>query len=180
MVHSHFFICYINSSEIDCYGTEIKRKRENSSHSSGKHSCYLSTSTSTEFVTVGEAIERVGCGFGTILYALGPYGVMITCGAEISVMTIVSLMVRCEWEMSTFSMSVLQVTGMAFFSIFSICLSNLGDTLGRRPVLIVTTSTGIGFGPAMAYSAEIPTVKYRALAMACNGLGWGIGTAFSL
>jgi len=185
---------------------ELKSKESEKTHLTAAANI-PATSTSTEFVTVGEAIERVGCGFGTILYALGPYGVMITCGAEVSVMAIVSLMVRCEWEMSTFSMSVLQITGMVFSSIFSICFSNLGDTLGRRPVLIVTTlvamlagllsgmctqlwqllvcravigaSTGIGFGPAMAYATEIPTIKYRALSMASNGLGWGIGTAFS-
>jgi len=92
-------------------------------------------------------------------------------------------------------------------TIFALLLSHLGDRYGRRVILIIATisllssgilsgfaqnlwqlllcraivgaSGGIGSGPAAAYSAEIPTMKYRSLSMSSVGLGWGIGTALS-
>jgi MFS family permease len=166
------------------------------------------TSSSTgQPLTIGDAIERIGCGFGSILYVLGPYGVLIMGGAEICVMTIISLIVRCPWNLSTVYVSALQITGPAFFAIFSVFLSNLGDKYGRKPVLLLNTFgtivfgilcgfcndfwqllvcraifgafMGVGLGPASSYSTEIPTIKFRAFGMASNGLGFGIGTAVS-
>jgi hypothetical protein len=128
-------------------------------------------------------------------------------GAEISVMTIVSLMLRCPWNLSTVEMSALQIIGQVFLTISTISLSNLGDKFGRKPIVLLSNFgtlvfgilcgfckefwqlivcrafvgafVGVGFGPALSHSAEIPTIKFRAFGMASNGLGWGIGTAVS-
>ena len=158
-----------------------------------------------EPLTIGEAIERLSCGFGTVLYCLGPYGFMIMCGAELAVMTIVSLILKCEWGLSTFWTSIVQVVGMLTGTIFGLFLSNLGDRFGRRRMLILATfgvivmgvlsglsrelwqilvcrallglTVAIGAGPAATYSAEIPTIKFRSLSLSSVGIGWGIGTA---
>ena len=130
------------------------------------------TPSTTQFVTVGEAIERVGCGFGTILYALGPYGSIILAGAELTIMSIVSLMVRCEWKLSTFSMSVLQIIGLVFLTIFSLSFSNLGDKYGRRPVLIATTLGVILLGALSGLCTEYwHLLICRAVIGACSGIG---------
>ena len=160
-----------------------------------------------KFVTVGDAIERIGCGFGTILYVSGAYGCLILSGANVSVMSIVSLLVRCEWNLATESVCALQVMDMVFAAISSLSLSNMGDKFGKKPVLIVATlgsiiagvlssfttqlwqllccraiagtCVGLGIGPGIAYSAEIPTIKFSALGLTVGGLGWGIGTILS-
>ena len=166
-----------------------------------------SESASRKSHTIGEAIERLGCGFGSVLYGLGPYFFSLMMGAEVVVMSVVSLILKCEWGLSTFWTSTLQIISMITSTIFAFLLSHLGDRYGRRMILIITTiallssgilsglarnlwqllicraivgaSGGIGSGPAAAYSAEIPTIKYRSLSMSSVGLGWGIGTALS-
>ena len=166
-----------------------------------------SESSSRKSHTIGEAIERLGCGFGSVLYGLGPYCFKIMSGAEVALMSVVSLILKCEWGLSTFWTSTLQIISMITSTIFALLLSHLGDRYGRRMILIIATiallssgilsgfaqnlwqllicraivgaSGGIGSGPAAAYSAEIPTIKYRSLSMSSVGLGWGIGTALS-
>ena len=166
-----------------------------------------SESASRKSHTIGEAIERLGCGFGSVLYGLGPYFFSLMMGAEVVVMSVVSLILKCGWGLSTFWTSTLQIISMITSTIFAFLLSHLGDRYGRRMILIIATiallssgilsglaqnlwqlllcraivgaSGGIGSGPAAAYSAEIPTIKYRSLSMSAAGLGWGIGTALS-
>ena len=166
-----------------------------------------SSRESKEPLTIGEAIERLGCGFGSVLYGLGPYCFLVMEGAEVAVMAVVSLILKCEWGLSTFWTSALQMISMVTCTIFGFLLAHLGDRFGRRRILIITTifmlsagilsgltrnlwqllicraivgaSGGIGAGPAATYSAEIPTIKYRSLSMSSVGVGWGIGTALS-
>ena len=160
-----------------------------------------------EPVAIGDAIERLGCGFGSVLYCLGPYGFMIIGGAEVAVMSIVSLILKCEWGLSTFWTSILQIISLLSTTVLGLFLSNLGDRFGRRLILILTTcgvivsgilsglsrnlwqilvcralqgvANAIGTGPATTYSAEIPTIKFRSLSLSSVGIGWGIGTALS-
>ena len=165
------------------------------------------TSSSKKTLTIGEAMEELGCGFGSVLYTLAPYCFMITEGAEATVMAIASLILQCEWGLSTFWTSALQVVSMATAAICALFFSHLGDQFGRRPVMLWTISIvlaagllsglsvnlwqimvcrafvgigqGVGGGPAATFTAEMPTIKYRSLGMSSVGLGWGIGTALS-
>ena len=165
------------------------------------------TSPSKKTLTIGEAIEELGCGFGSVLYTLAPYCFLITEGAEATVMAIASLILQCEWGLSTFWTSAVQVVSMATATVCALFFSHLGDQFGRRPVLLWTISIvliagffsglsvnlwqimvcrafvgigqGVGGGPAATFTAEMPTIKYRSLGMTSVGLGWGIGTALS-
>ena len=115
-----------------------------------------STANSTKkFVTVGDAIEQIGCGFGTILYVSGEYRCLILNGANVSVMSIVSLLVRCEWNLATESVCALQVMDMVFAAISSLSLSNMGDKFGRKPVLIVATLGSIIAGVLSSFTTQL-------------------------
>ena len=61
-------------------------------------------------VEMNEAIEKVGAGCGTFLYSLGPFLMFALEGGEVIVLSIVGLMVKCEWNLSTFWVAVLQVS----------------------------------------------------------------------
>ena len=166
-----------------------------------------SSTTNRDSSTIGEAIERLGCGFGSVLYCLGPYGFLMMEGAEVAVMSIVSLILECEWGLSTFWTSMIQIISLLSATIFGLLLSHLGDRFGRRRILILTSfgmivsgvlsglarnvwqmlicralvgvNMGLGSGPAATYSAEIPTIKFRSLSLTSVGIGWGMGTALS-
>ena len=64
---------------------------------------------STEELDLNDAIEYAGFGFGTLLYSLGPFLSFCLEGGEIIVLSIVGLMLRCEWGLTTFWVSALQV-----------------------------------------------------------------------
>ena len=63
-----------------------------------------------DVVEMNEAIERAGAGCGTLLYSLGPFLMFALEGGEVIVLSIVGLMVKCEWNLSTFWVAVLQVS----------------------------------------------------------------------
>ena len=59
---------------------------------------------------INEAIETAGFGCGTILHSLGPFLMFCLEGGEIIVLSIVGIMLRCEWNLTTFWVTFLQVT----------------------------------------------------------------------
>ena len=63
-----------------------------------------------ENIDISEAIETAGFGCGTILFSLGPFLLFCSEGGEIVVLSVVGIMVRCEWELTTFWVTALQVT----------------------------------------------------------------------
>ena len=66
-------------------------------------------------VEMNDAIEKVGAGCGTFLYSLGPFLMFALEGGEVIVLSIVGLMVKCEWNLSTFWVAVLQVSSIDFY-----------------------------------------------------------------
>ena len=58
---------------------------------------------------INEAIEKAGFGCGTLLFSLGPFLLFCLEGGEIIVLSIVGIMVKCEWELTTFWVTALQV-----------------------------------------------------------------------
>ena len=58
---------------------------------------------------INAAIETAGFGCGTILYSLGPFLLFCLEGGEIIVLSIVGIMLRCEWNLTTFWVAALQV-----------------------------------------------------------------------
>ena len=65
--------------------------------------------TNFEF-DMNEAIETAGFGWGTFLHSLGPFLLYCLEGGEIIVLSIVGMMLRCEWNLSTFWVTFLQVS----------------------------------------------------------------------
>ncbi|KAL5253915.1 hypothetical protein ACHWQZ_G013618 [Mnemiopsis leidyi] len=165
------------------------------------------TPSNRRTLTIGEAMEELGCGLGSILYSLAPYCFLLIEGAEVTVMAVVSLILQCEWGLTKFWTSALQVISMATCTISGLLFSHLGDQFGRYPIMLWTlliilvagllsglsvnlwqimvcralvgVGEGLGAGPAATFSAEIPTIKYRSLSMTSVGIGWGLGTALS-
>ena len=60
-------------------------------------------------VDISEAMEAAGFGCGNILLSLGPFFFCCLEGGEIIVLSVVGIMVRCEWELTTFWVTALQV-----------------------------------------------------------------------
>ena len=67
------------------------------------------TGQEEEKLDINEAIERAGGGFGLVLYSVGPFLLFCLEGAEIVVLSIIALILRCEWDLSTTSIAALQV-----------------------------------------------------------------------
>ena len=70
---------------------------------------YLENEEEFSEVDINETIERAGFGCGTILYCLGPFLLYCLEGGEVIVLSIVGIMLRCEWNLSTFWVAALQV-----------------------------------------------------------------------
>ena len=186
---------------------DMDREATESTHLTKRQEETSSNEASTDKVRVDDAMELVGCGFGTILFCSGCYVFSIIAGAEVAVMSIVGPIIVCQWGLNNIWLSVLLTTSLATHAISSLFLSHLGDRFGRKRIIFVAAflmfafalfsgftrnlwelllcrgiqgiATGMGDGPAAAYAAEISTMRFRALGLAVQGVGWGIGTAFA-
>ena len=162
---------------------------------------------SSSLLDIDQAIERLGCGFGTTLFCSACYIFLVVEGAELVAMSTVSVMVQCEWHLSDSWVSVLMSSAHISHFLAAALLADLGDKFGRKRVMlggavgIVTAgilsgmcaelwqlmvcrcvlgfSGGVGSGPAASYICELPPLKHRTIALSSLGLGWGIGTAIS-
>ena len=155
-------------------------------------------------VRVGEALELVGCGFGTILYNVGCYLVVMSSAVPVAALAIIGLVVKCEWRLTPMDIAVLQMTPSVAQGISGLLTSNLGDLYGRRRVILVATTAGLGLGalsgavanywslivltslattmlgltggPCQAFAGEISPSRFRGLALSASGLGYGIAS----
>ena len=66
--------------------------------------------TNTDTLEINEAIETAGAGLGTMLHVLGPFLLFCLEGGMTVVMTLVGGMVKCEWDLSAFLVTLLQVS----------------------------------------------------------------------
>ena len=154
-------------------------------------------------VDINRAIEEGGCGCGTFLYCSGALLLQAAYGAEIVVLTVVGLILRCEWNLSTFWITMLQICSVATNAIFALLTAHWGDKYGRRTICLISAVgivmsgmlcglaqnfwqlvvmrslggvfIGIGLGPSVAITGEIPPVKYRSLSVSGISLCWGLG-----
>ena len=158
-----------------------------------------------EEVDIRVAMDRAGCGFGTFLYCGGPFLFYCLEGAEIVVLSIVGLMLQCEWELTPFWVSALQMNVLLVIIVVSVFSGRLGDRFGRRPVclgaaigttlagfaagfaqnywqlfatrVVLGVCLGIGSPSALAMGGEIPPTSFRALSLSAVSLAFGIGAS---
>ncbi|XP_063679061.1 putative transporter SVOPL [Bolinopsis microptera] len=158
-------------------------------------------------VDINEAMETAGFGCGNILFSLGPFFFCCLEGGEIIVLSVVGIMVRCEWELTTFWVTALQINVFIGLALASLLFSGAGDKFGRKPVALagaigvtiagllcglatkywhlavlrglVGVFMGIGMGPSIALTAEIATVKWRGFLISYVSLAWGIGASLA-
>ena len=157
-----------------------------------------------EITDINEAIEEAGFGLGTALLLSASYAIIALDAVEISVISVVGLMVRCEWDLTTTSMTVLQVSGVVGQLLVAMTCSNISEVYGRKNVMligaVIMSVLGILSGawsqffwqlfvlriliggtiafctPAAAvYPVEVVPIAWRAVAQAGVGCAWGVG-----
>ncbi|XP_063679060.1 putative transporter svop-1 [Bolinopsis microptera] len=156
---------------------------------------------------INEALETAGFGCGTFLFSLGPFLLFCLEGGEIMILSIVGIMVRCEWELTTFWVTALQITVFIGMALASLLFSGAGDKFGRKPVALagaigvtiagllcglatkywhlavlrglVGVFIGVSIGPGLALTAEISTIKIRGFLVSYGSLAWGIGASLT-
>ena len=153
-------------------------------------------------VDINDALENAGCGLGTLLYTSGTFFFCCLLGSEVAMFAIVGPVLKCEWNLDSFSLASLQMSNNIAMSFSTGLTSPLGDRYGRRPMALIgavgVTITGVlcaftknywqmlvlrlvmgvffglGIPPANVFSGELVPKKYRALALSGNSLAWGI------
>ena len=158
-------------------------------------------------VDIGVAIQGGGCGFGSILYCSGAFLLQGAYGAEVIVLTIVGLIVKCEWDLTTFWVSVLQMSSVLTEAVAALLTSTWGDQYGRRTICLYSSVglvlagglcatarnfwqlvmwraicgvfMGTGMGPAVALTGEIPPIRFRSIGISAVSLSWGFGAAMA-
>ena len=112
---------------------------------------------SNDLVTIDDALEKASIGCGTLFYVLGPILISFFEGAELVVLSVVSLMLQCSWKLSvteTFFIQISPVLGMFLGS--SLC-SPLSDRFGRKKVLICASTGMLVFGALTGLSGGFVT-----------------------
>ena len=158
-------------------------------------------------VILDDALQKVSVGCGTLLYVAGPIFISFFEGAELVVISVISLMMKCSWNLDaneTFLMSMCPVIGMFLGSAFC---SSLSDRYGRRKVLIwqsigllvAGTLTGLSGGlvmylvcqalvgvclgaalaPLVALMVEVVPIRWRVVMLAARSAAKGGGTVFA-
>ena len=166
---------------------------------------FSETERSSEKVDIDEAIERAGFGFGTLLYIIGPVLFFCLEGAEVVMLTVVAPILRCEWNLSSFSMAVLLMSTLLSMTVSGGITSSLGDRFGRKPIaltaaigvtvtgalcaftnqywqfitlrIVIGFFMGMGTGPVIALSGEVVPRRLRAAAFSVMPIPWGFGVS---
>ena len=161
-----------------------------------------------EAIDIDEAIEKGGCGWGTLLYTMGTFVFCCLEGAEVVMMTVVIPMLRCQWDLSSLALAVLLMSTILAMAISGAVTSTFGDRFGRKPIalaaaigvtvtgvlcafaqnywqflilrIIIGFFMGMGSGPAVVISGEVTPMKFRALAFSGMFVPWGIGVCISV
>ena len=156
---------------------------------------------------IDEALEKGGCGWGTLLYTMGTFVFCCLEGAEVVMMTVVIPMLRCQWDVSSLALAVLLMSTLLSMTISTAVTSTFGDRFGRKPIalaaaigvtvigvlcafaqnywqflilrIIIGFFMGLGSGPVVVISGEVTPMKFRALAFSGMFVPWGIGVCIS-
>ena len=84
-------------------------------------------------VEINEAMEMAGTGCGTILYSLGPFLLFCLEGGEVVVLSVVGMMLRCEWDLTNVGITFLQVTPCCIDDLTIIKLLRIRGKSTRSP-----------------------------------------------
>ena len=157
-------------------------------------------------VEINEAVDDT-CGLGTYLFLIPPHIVYAFLGAETNLLSILGLVLKCIWNLSSIVTSLIEMEVMIIGTISCIIVSNYTDNYGRKQILIWTFAgtlifgflsgvfnniwtfivlrglVGVFIGPAEAtattWMPEIPPKKYRSFAVCMCSLTWSIGTVIA-
>ena len=158
-----------------------------------------------ESLDVNEAIEEAGCGPGTGFLLFTSYAIIALEAVEVTILAVVGLVLRCEWNLSTASMTCLQVSSVVGQFIVALRFSHVAEKFGRKPIML-TGAVGLTvFGllsglwsqqfwqlflcrvlvgatialctPAAAiYPVEVSPISHRTMAQSGIGVAWGSGS----
>ena len=86
---------------------------------------------------INDALENAGCGLGTLLYTLGTFLFCCLQGPKVVTLAIVGPVLKCDWNLGPFSLSLLQMS--TNFSMMCSCglTSPHSDKFGRRPMALI-------------------------------------------
>ena len=104
----------------------------------------LSLESDKDGIDIDNAIEMAGGGCGLVFYSAGPFLLFCLLGAETLVLSIIALILRCEWNLSTISVAALQVClGEFVFHLSYTILPKGAFVFRRQRASIKLTSTAI-------------------------------------
>ena len=164
-----------------------------------------STGEAKPISDIEEALTEIGFGFGTLLQILASYIVSARENMAVESLSLAALIVRCEWELSTFELTAIQGSGIICQLFVALIFSNVAENLGRKKLMlggmVVMTVLGVLSGvfsqhlwqlilfsvlsgatlaltdPATTiYPGEITPLKWRVYAMFGIGIGWSMGS----
>ena len=158
-------------------------------------------------IDINEALENAGFGCGTILYIAGSFLACAFDGSLMIVLPLVGPALKCEWNLTSFDLSCLNMSTYIAHALSAALSAPLGDRFGRRPIalvgavgmtifgvlcgfvnaywqlllfrVLIGVFFGIGNAPTMILSGEIPPKKYRALAFSGMMLAYGVGVVIT-
>jgi len=159
-------------------------------------------------LTIDQVIDKGSLGLGTLRLLIGPSLLIALEGCQVIIMSVVGLILKCEWNISTFYVALLQSVVFLGMGIGGLLASRPTDKYGRKPVMIVgitgimiagTVSgfsvnywqlfistffsgafVGVSCGPATAYVCEVSPTKFRALIMTIINMAWGVGSVIAI
>lgn len=159
-------------------------------------------------LTIDQVIDKGSLGLGTLRLLLGPSLLIALEGCQVIIMSVVGLILKCEWKISTFYVALLESVVFLGMGIGGLIASRPTDTYGRRPVMIVGIAgimvsgtisgfsqgywqlfvstffsgcfVGVSCGPAASYVCEVSPTRFRALTMTIINVAWGTGSVIAI
>ena len=98
-------------------------------------------------VDTNDALENAGCGLGTLLCTTGTFFFCCLLGSEVEMFAIVGPVLKCEWNVDSVSLALLQMRNNIAMTCSTGLTSPFGDMYGRRPMTLIgavgVTITGV-------------------------------------
>lgn len=123
--------------------------------------------------TVEDAINKMGCGVLQIFLALIAGGMWLVEAFEVMILSILSTVLKCEWNLSYFQEATITMVVFLGFLFGSPVWGAVADKFGRKKTLLIVQIWGVVFGVVSAFSPE-----YYSLLLFRGLLGFGLGGGF--
>lgn len=132
---------------------------------------------SSQPMSINKLVDSLGFGPAQLrAVALGSFAMFFCDGCELALLPLISTSTGASFGLGPYQTALLFTTVLLGLMIGNICSGFVGDTLGRRPAILMSLGATASLGYASSLAADYPSLIFSRCMLGI-GMGLGMGPA---